>query len=749
MRLMAKLAVLTAWLLLGLASAGQGAEPPQRILFLSSYHLGLPIPDGIRQAMLAAVKAGGFSAGDLFFEELDLVRDPSPEHRADLIRMLHHKLDNTAIGIIVAEGTPALDFVANEGRDLFPDAALLTLLVPPADPVAKVGHRQILTMPWRVDPAGTLRAALGLFPKTKRVLVVTGANDSILPFLDSAKTAFAPWADRLTFEYTDRISFEAMLRRVATLPADSVILYSSYFVDTTGRAFVPAEVALQVNQAASAPVFGNLDAFLGQGILGGSLLKTDQIGRQAGRIAVDYLQGRIARSERVTSFDTPAVMMFDWRELERWNAASAQLPADAIVVGRPVTLWSQYRGAVIATAAAFLVMALLIVALLILNRRLDRAKAAAGESEARFRVMIERAPEAIIVYDAECKSIADANAKAEALFGTCRDNLLNATLEGFYSTSQPDGRDPSASINDHALRALAGEEVMFERQVRSHDGGPNRTCEVRVVPLPHRNRKLVRASFIDISERKRAEAALQEKNEALARSNAELASYAYVASHDLREPLRNLTAFSTMLARRLEGRLKDDEADLFKIIADAATRMDALIRDLLEMSCVGQRDHSPRPVPLADTVAQALERLRAPIEAAGATIEVAPDLPEVRGNGEELALVFLNIIDNALTYRGEAPPRIRIGCRPESAQSWRIEIADNGIGIESGHDYEERIFGLFQRLHQRDDYGGGTGIGLPICRKIIARHGGKLWAESAGLGLGTTFIFTLAGTTGR
>ncbi|CAA7624689.1 putative Histidine kinase [Candidatus Terasakiella magnetica] len=248
----------------------------------------------------------------------------------------------------------------------------------------------------------------------------------------------------------------------------------------------------------------------------------------------------------------------------------------------------------------------------------------------------------------------------------------------------------------------------------------------------------------DVTVSKLAAEELREKNEALTRSNAELEAFAYVASHDLREPLRNITAFSTMLARRLEGRLQEDEREFITIITDAATRMDALVRDLLEFSRVGRGEYPAQPVALDHVVASALNSLRVQIETSGATVEVVSELPTVSGNEEELYRTLLNVIGNSLKYRREdLPPHIRIICTPKGITGWRIEIQDNGIGIEGGHGYEDRIFGLFQRLHQRNEYGGGTGIGLPICRKIINRHGGQIWAESEGLGKGTRFIITL------
>ncbi|MGE5501150.1 MAG: sensor histidine kinase [Ignavibacteriales bacterium] len=246
----------------------------------------------------------------------------------------------------------------------------------------------------------------------------------------------------------------------------------------------------------------------------------------------------------------------------------------------------------------------------------------------------------------------------------------------------------------------------------------------------------------EIINRQKAEEDLREKNIALEHSNSELESFAWVASHDLREPLRNITTFTTVLARRLDGKLEPDDEDYLRIVSDAATRMNALVLDLLEFSRVGRSQCPMEAVPLTQAFATAQEVLQLEIRACHATIEMPPNLPTVRGNVIELSRVFLNLLANALKYRSNAPPTIAITCTRDSDAVWRLNIQDNGIGIEPGRDYEERIFGLFQRLHQRDEYGGGTGIGLPICRKIITRHGGSIWAESDGPGKGTKFILT-------
>jgi signal transduction histidine kinase len=246
-----------------------------------------------------------------------------------------------------------------------------------------------------------------------------------------------------------------------------------------------------------------------------------------------------------------------------------------------------------------------------------------------------------------------------------------------------------------------------------------------------------------IVSRNLAEERLLDKNEALQRSNAELEAFAYAASHDLREPLRNVTAFSTLLTRRLAGRLRDDEPELLKIISDAAVRMNTLVLGLLEVSEVGRSETQMAPVALSGVLATVLNGLRTQVEAVGATIDVQADLPTVMGCEIELSRVFTNIVANAIKYRGEAALVLTVKCIAMGEKAWRLEFRDNGIGIESNQGYEERIFGLFQRLHQRDEYAGGAGIGLTLCRKIINRHGGRMWAESKGLGKGSTFAIML------
>jgi signal transduction histidine kinase len=235
-------------------------------------------------------------------------------------------------------------------------------------------------------------------------------------------------------------------------------------------------------------------------------------------------------------------------------------------------------------------------------------------------------------------------------------------------------------------------------------------------------------------------AALQTAEAELRRSNQELEQFAYVASHDLQEPLRKVASFCQLLQQRYGGEL-DARADQYIGFAvDGAQRMQDLINDLLAFSRVGRMEQPHTDVDTAKLVERAQADLSRTIEETGAEVVVEGELPVVQGDASLLRLVFQNLIGNAIKFRSEAAPRVEISVEREET-CWRFRIADNGIGIDP--EYAERIFVIFQRLHPRSQY-EGTGIGLAMCRKIVEYHGGRMWLDTGTAeGTGSTFYFTL------
>jgi len=243
--------------------------------------------------------------------------------------------------------------------------------------------------------------------------------------------------------------------------------------------------------------------------------------------------------------------------------------------------------------------------------------------------------------------------------------------------------------------------------------------------------------FQDISDRKETEHALVSQAELLSRSNADLREFAYIASHDLQEPLRNVSTFTQLLERRYKGQLDADAEMFMKYIVDSAHRMTQLIRDLLAYSqVIHSDDTSSDEVALREPVEWALDNLRSSIEESGAVVEIDP-LPKLRCDKSQLAQVFQNLISNAIKYRSAEAPRIHIASQRDET-GWVVSVRDNGIGIAPA--YHDKVFGVFRRLHGTDY--AGTGIGLAICKKIIEKHGGRIWVESEA-GQGSAFKFSI------
>jgi PAS domain S-box-containing protein len=241
----------------------------------------------------------------------------------------------------------------------------------------------------------------------------------------------------------------------------------------------------------------------------------------------------------------------------------------------------------------------------------------------------------------------------------------------------------------------------------------------------------------DITDRKLAEQTLQKYAAELKGSNDDLENFAYIASHDLQEPLRMVTGFLKLLEKKLEGQLNATTQQYLHFATDGANRMKILINDLLQYSRVGNNKDAFTETNLDEMLDYIIRVLKETIDKDGAVITVKP-LPVIKANKILLNELFLNLLNNALKYQGDQPPAIEVGCH-ETADQYTFYVKDNGIGISA--EYFSRIFVIFQRLHARDEY-SGTGIGLALCKKIVETHHGKIWVESEE-GTGSTFYFSI------
>jgi PAS domain S-box-containing protein len=361
----------------------------------------------------------------------------------------------------------------------------------------------------------------------------------------------------------------------------------------------------------------------------------------------------------------------------------------------------------------------------------EQAQADLRRSEEQYRQLFESMQDVFYRTDEEGKVLI-VSPSVEAVFGYTPAEVVGKDLaETFYY--EPADR-PSflallkkqGQLRNHRTRCKNhdGEEVWVSTNARFYEDLEGRVLGVEGITR-------------DITTQVAAEAELKRTLETLQRSNKDLEQFAYVASHDLQEPLRMITSYLQLLDRRYKGKMDSAADEFIDFAVDGAGRMRRLIDALLVYSRVGRSGEPMEPVNCDVVLDKALENLRRVVHERDAVI-THDGLPEVAAMESQLVQLLQNLISNAIKFCDKEPPKIHVSVRQENGQ-WVFSVKDNGLGLDP--QFAERIFGVFQRLHKRDAY-PGTGVGLAICKRIVQRHGGRIWVESE-QGEGATFLFTI------
>lgn len=361
----------------------------------------------------------------------------------------------------------------------------------------------------------------------------------------------------------------------------------------------------------------------------------------------------------------------------------------------------------------------------------EQAYEAMKVSETRYRRLFETAQDGILILDAEAGQINDVNPFLIQMLGYSHEEFLGKKLWeiGLF-------KDIVASQNAFSELQEKGYIRYEDLPLQTKDGRNINVEFVSNVYLVNGNR-VIQCNIRDITRRKQAEEESKMLMKELARSNADLKQFAYVVSHDLQEPLRSIRSFAQLLEKRYKDKLDDKANEFIDYIVSGVQKMELLIKDLLAYSQVETERQDFRSIKCSVALEEAIYNLRTAIKESN--VELTYDfLPTVTADASQLSRLFQNLIGNACKFRGNEPLKIHISAQ-QKGNEWVFSVKDNGIGIAP--NFFERIFAIFQRLHTRDEY-QGTGIGLAICKKIVERHGGRIWVESEA-GKGSAFYFTI------
>ena len=701
----------------------------KRALILTSYGAGRPGVEVLLGGFSSALAGRGLGVDQVFTENLDLERAPDPAFRRQLAETLRLKYAGRHLDVIYAVEQPALDFLVGELEGVAEEAPVIFVR---ADLPARPGGRRFVSQLVQYDVAGTIRRALDLFPRTRQVLFVSGSTASDRAVAAQADRALAPWKPAVTGQDTGDLALEEVRRRIQHPAPDTVILVLPFNRDAAGRTAVQMEIALMVAATAKAPVFTLWDNVVGRGAVGGSVTDFRAVGQQAGEFALDLITGRAALKEPLTALPSRAIPKFDWAQIERWDGDPDRLPGESVFINRPRTLWLQYRRAVIATALFLLAQTILITFLLV-QRRLRRvAQEALGESEARFRVLVEQAPEAILVFDPVEHRVISANANAERLFGCTRERLRESGVLPFYREEQPDGRPPAESFLEAGRLAMTEDMALFERAIRRADGS-DLLCEVRLVKLPSTRHPLLRASFIDITERRRLEAERRELEAQLYQSQKleSLGSLAGGVAHDINNVLAAILSLAS--AHRQAMAPGEPLAKSLDTMVNACVRGREVVRRLLVFA--RKNVALQGPVDLNGVAREMIQLLESTtLKRINLTTDFQEPLPAIEGDESALGHALMNVCVNAVDAMPEGGELTISTVRTEAGVQLRVQDTGHGMSPEVLNKAAEPFY-------TTKAMGKGTGLGLAMVFGTMKAHGGTLAIRSAP-GQGTEVVLT-------
>lgn len=761
------------------------ADPPlKRILYISSYHLGMPWANNI----WSGIKDGFADRKDieLFIEFMDTKRLPPVKAFKSSYMAMGVKYEELPVDLIVTSDDNALQFIKIYGQALFPDIPVvfcganeITL-----DDIA--GFPNVVGIGETRDVEKGLRVALQLHPDTDRVFVVIDKTVSGQK-MRNALRGIAPEFPKVTFTYPDNLSLPQLLEAASRLRKGSLILYLFYSRDANGTYFDSEYIVSNLLQVARVPIYTNSDTHLGKGFVGGMITSAYYQGLEASKLASRILDGEsVAALPRIT--ESPNKLIFDYPALIKAGLSLDQLPEESIVLNRPVSFYDKHKILIWGISASFVALSFLVILMgvNIIQRKNAQRELAVALGE--LQLIFDNTQAGIVLLTSDRKILRSNQGMADIFGYNCPEDMVGLSSRDFHISEE----SFKSFAAEHLSRLEKGEKIKTEYRLKRRDGVVIWTLIAGTAmpqhDLPASNQG---ALFIvdDITDRKEAEMALEKLNLELEKKvqerTQELASQTLTlqaanarlktldkeksamissVSHELRTPLTSIRGFVKLIAKSFRQNFQPLTNDLkirkkaetiidnLAIIDHESDRLARLINDFLDLAKIesGQLAWRDTDLVLDELIDQTLGAVRNQFAARPdllLEVDIEEGLPPVYADGDRIMQVLLNLLSNAFkhTLRG----RVVVSVRLQDDGALLVTVSDTGSGISEEH--LPQIFDKFYQVKNGDtlsQQGKGTGLGLAICREIITHYNGRIWVESE-YGAGSTFFFTLpVATTG-
>jgi PAS domain S-box-containing protein len=703
-------------------------EPSRRVLLLYPYDSVSPATLTAGTAIRKRLLEQSSPQIDIQSDFLDLARFPTETDQLRSAHYLAEKYADNPPDIIMPLSPEAQRFALKYRGIIAPNVPIVFCCVTPEIAAATDRPSDVTGIYGEFDAGKTIALAQQLQPKAHNLVIISGASEMDRQWLASVRNQIKPYEDHLRTEYWIGLPYETLFDRVSHLPRETIVLFMTVYGDGTSRSFVPAEVLSALSQVASAPVYGPSDNYLGRGIVGGYTDSYELMGTSAADMALEILAGRSPSTIAPKPSENRSYKV-DARQLSRWKFAEATLPGGTVVYFKQPTIWEEHRDIVLATIFVILLQAIMITTLLIQMFARRRVETSLKESEERWRSVFEMSTVGVALADHNFR-FQVTNAAFQAMLGRTDEELQGLSPLDICADEE---RERLKLLYDQFRK---GAQRSYETvQEFRHAGGAPVWVQAYVSRMQSAASKppLFLATTIDITDRRRAEAASRDALSDLARVARLTTMGEMTASiaHEINQPLGAIVTDGSAGLRWLANATPDLEearACLTRIVKDGhrASQVISGIRTMLKKG----RD-TKEPLDINELVRDVLTFARGEIENERIVVrtEFKENLSRVLVDRVQLQQVVFNLVMNGIDAMATLRDRARVlELRSEQAgsSSVTLTVEDAGTGIDQ--NIIGRIFEAFFTTKRN-----GTGMGLSICRSIVAAHGGQLFVSSGDL----------------